>query len=248
MLQAPHIPSAGSPGYNESDVRDLLIYIQAWVKTVNHHHDVEESVMFPEIEKMAGGEEVFSGAVHQHHEFHDGLVTLLRVADEMQTDLELYSWGKSKAIIDGFAPTLVEHLRDEIRIILGLERFDSTDLSACWKTAQDYAKANGKISFLVSWSIKSLYNAFLLSHRLTYIPHALYAFVAADTNQYDLFPQVLGCCDKTYQGGNDFPPFPRLVPYAIVYWFGRTHSGAWRFNPCDFWGQPRPLPMLPANR
>lgn len=66
--------------------------------------------------------------------------------------------------------------------------------------------------------------------------------------QYDIFSLVLGCCDKTYQGGNDFPPLPRLMPYAITYWFGRTHAGAWRFNPCDFWGLPRPLPMLPENR
>ena len=246
MLQAPHIPSAGSPGYDDSDVRDLLIYIQAWVKTVNHHHDVEETVMFPEIEKMAGGEGLFSGAVHQHHKFHDGLIDLLRVVEEMQTHLASYSWADIKAVIDGFAPALVEHLRDEISIILSLERFDSTDLSAYWKKAEDAAKANGKISFLVSLSIKSLFHLFL-SLRLTYLVRP-YAFVVANMNQYDIFPQVLGCCDKTYQGGNDFPPLPRLVSYAIVYWFSRTHSGAWRFNPCDFWGQPRPLPMLPANR
>lgn len=171
MLQAPHIPSAGSPGYNESDVRDLLIYIQAWVKTVNHHHDVEETVMFTEIEKMAGGEGVFSGAVHQHHKFHDGLVDLLRVVEKMQTDLASYSWVNVKAVIDGFAPALVEHLRDEIGIILSLERLDSTGLSICWKKAEDVAKANGKISFLVSWSTKPFYNAFLLSFRLTYLVH-----------------------------------------------------------------------------
>lgn len=65
---------------------------------------------------------------------------------------------------------------------------------------------------------------------------------------YDIFPCVLGTCDKTYEGGNDFPPLPGFMPYAIKYWFGSYNSGAWRFNPCDFWGQPRPLPMLPENR
>lgn len=247
MLQALHIPSAGSPGYNESDVRDLLIYIQTWVKTVHHHHDVEESVMFPEIEKMAGDVGLFSGAVHQHHEFHDGLADLLRLAKEMQTDPAKYSWAKIKAVIDGFAPTLVEHLREEIGLILSLERLDSTDLGVCWKRTEEVAKANGKISFLVSLSIMIyLTHEFPLSR--TYIPNAPHASISANTKQYDIFPLVLGCCDKTYQGGNDFPPLPRFMPYAIIYWFGRTHSGAWRFNPCDFWGQPRPLPMLPANR
>ena len=151
MLQAPHIPSYGSPGHNPSDVRDLLTYIRTWVKTVDHHHHVEETVMFPEIEAMAGdeGEGLFSGALHQHREFHDGLDELLRVAKSMQADPSKYSWTTIKAIIDNFAPALVDHLRDEINLILSLERFDSTALSTCWKKGEDIAKANGRISFLV---------------------------------------------------------------------------------------------------
>ena len=179
MLQAPYIPSAGSPGYDESDVRDLLICIQTWVKTVHHHHDVEERVMFPEIQKMTGDEGLFSGAVHQHHEFHDGLVELLRIVEEMQTDLARYSWVDLKAIIDGFAPALVKHLRDEIGTILSLERFDSTGLGVCWKKAEDVAKANGKISFLVSLSI---INHWILRFPLprAHILLALCAFIAAN--------------------------------------------------------------------
>ena len=107
--------------------------------------------MFPEIEAMAGdeGEGLFSGALHQHREFHDGLDELLRVAKSMQADPSKYSWTTIKAIIDNFAPALVDHLRDEINLILSLERFDSTALSTCWKKGEDIAKANGRISFLV---------------------------------------------------------------------------------------------------
>jgi len=65
---------------------------------------------------------------------------------------------------------------------------------------------------------------------------------------YDVFPLVLGTSDKSYEGGNDFPPLPGVVPYAIKYWFGRRHAGAWRFNPCNYWGKPVPLPMLPENQ
>ena len=161
MIQAPHIPSAGSPGYNESDVCDLLIYIQAWVKTVNHHHDVEERIMFPSVEKMTGIEGLLSGALHQHHEFHDGLNDLLRLAEGMQIAPAKYSWVDVKAIIDGFAPALVKHLRDEIGIILSLERFDSEGLSSCWKKTQDVAKANGKISFLVSLPMSFFFRHYL---------------------------------------------------------------------------------------
>ncbi|KAH9907273.1 hypothetical protein F4778DRAFT_529547 [Xylariomycetidae sp. FL2044] len=57
---------------------------------------------------------------------------------------------------------------------------------------------------------------------------------------YDVFPCVLGCVDKTYEVGYDFPPLPKIVPYMIKYVFA-AGNGAWRFSPCDFWGRPRPL-------
>ncbi|KAI9705374.1 MAG: hypothetical protein M1820_005204 [Bogoriella megaspora] len=65
---------------------------------------------------------------------------------------------------------------------------------------------------------------------------------------YDVFPCVLGTADKTYEGGNVFPPLPSVLPYVIKYWFGAWNKGAWRFNPCDFWGQPVPLHFLPENQ
>ncbi|CAJ2501273.1 Uu.00g041260.m01.CDS01 [Anthostomella pinea] len=61
---------------------------------------------------------------------------------------------------------------------------------------------------------------------------------------YDVFPCVLGCADKTCEGGNTFPPLPGVVLYAVKYWFA-SGNGAWRFNPCDLWGQPRPLTFVP---
>lgn len=59
-----------------------------------------------------------------------GLDELLRVAESMHADPSKYSWTIIKAIIDNFAPALVDHLRDEINLLLlSLERFDSTALS-----------------------------------------------------------------------------------------------------------------------
>ena len=69
-----------------------------------------------------------------------------------------------------------------------------------------------------------------------------------DDLQYDIFPVGLGASDKTFDGGNQFPPLPWFMPYAIKYWFAGYHSGAWRFNPSDFWGKPVPLHFLPENR
>ncbi|CAD6585711.1 MAG: hypothetical protein ASARMPREDX12_002099 [Alectoria sarmentosa] len=144
------------PGYNPSDVRDLLTYIRTCLKTVDHHHHVEleETVMFPKIEAMAGdeGEGLFSGALHQHRQFHDGLDELLRVAESLRAGPSKYSWTTIKANMDNFAPALVDHLRDKINLLLlllSLERFDSTALSTYWKKAEDVAKVNGEISFLM---------------------------------------------------------------------------------------------------
>lgn len=64
--------------------------------------------------------------------------------------------------------------------------------------------------------------------------------------QYTVFPCVLGCADKTYEGGNEFPPLPWVMPYVVKFWFARG-VGAFRFNPCDFFGKPQPLAFGPNS-
>ncbi|KAI4933525.1 uncharacterized protein J4E92_003192 [Alternaria infectoria] len=59
-----------------------------------------------------------------------------------------------------------------------------------------------------------------------------------------VIPLVLGCVDRSYPGSGNFPPVPFFIPYLNAYWFARKHKGAWRFNPSDHWGNPRPLQFL----
>ncbi|KAL7933076.1 hypothetical protein V8C35DRAFT_304868 [Trichoderma chlorosporum] len=56
-------------------------------------------------------------------------------------------------------------------------------------------------------------------------------------------PMVLGLCDKTFQGGNDWPATPVSSEYIVHYIFGRKHRGSWRFLPSDTFRQPRALPF-----
>jgi hypothetical protein len=65
--------------------------------------------------------------------------------------------------------------------------------------------------------------------------------------QHDVSPLVLDNCNKTYGGGNEFPPLPAVLPYVVKYRFGRGHNGSWRFNPCGFWGKLVPLQMFLEN-
>lgn len=49
--------------------------------------------------------------------------------------------------------------------------------------------------------------------------------------------------EKTFEGGENFPPLPFFIPYLIKYWFA-AGNGAFRFCPSDFFGQPRPLAFV----
>lgn len=64
---------------------------------------------------------------------------------------------------------------------------------------------------------------------------------ASDQPKTEVFPMVLGLCDKTFQGGNSWPEMPWYAPYMVDWIFGWTHRGAWRFLPSNIHGQPRKL-------
>lgn len=57
-------------------------------------------------------------------------------------------------------------------------------------------------------------------------------------------PLALGCCDRNFEGGNNWPEMPWVGPWFVHYLMGRKHAGAWRFLPSDSWRNPRPLKYL----
>ncbi|PVH81082.1 hypothetical protein DL98DRAFT_490466 [Cadophora sp. DSE1049] len=61
-----------------------------------------------------------------------------------------------------------------------------------------------------------------------------------------VLPVGLGANDTTFEGGIHawWPPFPFFIPYLVKYWYMRKHRGAWRFCPCDVFGEPRELEFL----
>ncbi|KAL7949259.1 hypothetical protein V8C42DRAFT_310404 [Trichoderma barbatum] len=54
-------------------------------------------------------------------------------------------------------------------------------------------------------------------------------------------PMVLGLCDKTFQGGNNWPVTPIGSEYIVHHILGRKHRGSWRFLPSDTFRRPRML-------
>ena len=151
VQQAPYVPTSAEPAYKIQDVKDFLFYVQSWVKMVEHHHDTEESCMFPDIEALSGRPGLMDGPKHQHEEFTPGLDRLLQYA--ANTEAGKYRWkgtGGMQEIVDGFGASLTAHLYEEIDVFLGLDFLNSDELRKYWDKAEVFAKAQGKIGMLVS--------------------------------------------------------------------------------------------------
>ena len=150
VQQGPNVPVATDERFKAQDVVDLLFYVQSWAKMVHHHHWVEESYIFPEIEKLTGRPGFMDHLKHQHELFHDGLGGLQRYASE--TAARDYRWegpGGMRAIIDSFSEALMDHLYAEIDVFLGMESF-AAGLRQTWTEAENIAKQTGNLSMLVS--------------------------------------------------------------------------------------------------
>lgn len=120
-LQAPHVTKP-------ADIADLLFYTHAWTGTVHHHHSLEEKIFFPQMEvlaKEAGLEGVtMEGNVEQHHAFERGLEETKKWVEEVRAGKQEYDGKKLVAYIDSFAPTLTQHLHDEIETLVKLDKCD----------------------------------------------------------------------------------------------------------------------------
>ena len=123
---------------NESDVRDFLSFTNAWIQTVEHHHDTEEATMFPKLAAFTQNPDIMAGNLGQHEAFQGGLHELLDYIG--RTDARAYSATTFKGIVDGFAPALIKHLHEEITTFLALEKYDSQGLLKVWKESEEVAK------------------------------------------------------------------------------------------------------------
>jgi hypothetical protein len=137
-LQALHIPSS-SP----STVRDFLIYCQCWCESMHHHHDSEEQLFFPDIEKITGIAGLMEGNVEQHRAFTPGFEAFHAYAKSCLP--EDYDGEKVKELIDAFAVPLHRHLVDEIDTLRALDRYDSKEIRLAYKRLEKSAMDTDKV-------------------------------------------------------------------------------------------------------
>ncbi|EON97414.1 putative hemerythrin hhe cation binding domain-containing protein [Phaeoacremonium minimum UCRPA7] len=105
-------------------VPDFVSYAETWGKTVHEHHDAEETLVFPEMEELAGEPGLMEANVAQHKAFHDGVGTYQAYLADVGAGKEKYDGQRLKAIIDSFMPVLRQHLSDEIDSLMALEKYE----------------------------------------------------------------------------------------------------------------------------
>ena len=151
MLQGPHVPDAAKPErYNAQDVKDLLFYLEAWTKAVDHHHHLEETVLFPALAKLSDAAKVLvEGPVEQHAALHGGLVSLQQYITTSLDHPENYRWDKLRSVIDSFTPSLLDHLNTEPYLLLELERdCESAAVEKCMVETEKTAVNDVSLSML----------------------------------------------------------------------------------------------------
>lgn len=137
-LQAAHIPRE-----DPIVVRDFLTYCQCWSESMHHHHDAEEAVFFPTIEKISGIPGLMQRNVEQHRAFTPGFDMF---QDYARTCLPKdYDGQKIRSLIVEFAEPLTQHLHDEIETLRGLDVYDSARVRQAYQQLEKALMATDNV-------------------------------------------------------------------------------------------------------
>jgi hypothetical protein len=131
--RAPHIISG------TQQAADFLSYCSITYDFIHHHQIIEETIYFPEIEKVAGIPGLMDTNIAQHLKMEAGLERFRKFGETTRKDK--YDSEELREIISGFADAFEQHNHDEIQTILNLhDKIDSNALKAIeskmWKEAE----------------------------------------------------------------------------------------------------------------
>ncbi|KAL3464832.1 hypothetical protein BJX64DRAFT_286020 [Aspergillus heterothallicus] len=107
-LNAIYLQATGFTG--PDDTRNFLLFTKFWLDELHGHHESEETMLFPMLDTFTGTKGVMDRAEAQH-----------------RFGVEL------RRIIKGFAPALLQHLREEPLLLLEIgERFGGERFRKFW--------------------------------------------------------------------------------------------------------------------
>jgi hypothetical protein len=152
-LQSPYVKE-------EADIQDLLQYSLFWEKWLHGHHDGEENVFFPEVEKVTGQKGIMDRNVEQHHAFLPGIEAWTQniSACMKKEESQKFNAAHFKRLMDGFAPQLVQHLAEEIPTLLALDKYDIEGVKKAWHMFDKHAQSEADTVYwyLVAFSRRLL--------------------------------------------------------------------------------------------
>ncbi|KAK4946311.1 hypothetical protein LTR10_014509 [Elasticomyces elasticus] len=112
---------------------DFLLFNQKLFMILDHHHKVEDEFLFPKIESMLNRPGAMEKDTKKHESFADGLAIFEKYV--FQTKPAEFHGITFQHMIESFAPNLIQHLHDEIPMLMSLHVLDSAALLKVWKKA-----------------------------------------------------------------------------------------------------------------
>jgi hypothetical protein len=127
------------------DIADLLLYTKFWCDWIHEHHEAEERLLFPEMERITKVQGLMEKNVVQHHVFMPGLEELERYC--VGRSPEVYNGRELQRITDGFGSQLSQHLTEEIGTLQGLEIYDAVALKEAFMKFDAELRKGDKVTF-----------------------------------------------------------------------------------------------------
>jgi hypothetical protein len=137
-LQAPNLPAGDA-----TVARDFLIYCQCWSESMHHHHDAEEAIFFPEIEKITQIKGIMEKNVEQHRAFTPGFDRFYAYCKTCPP--KNYNGEKLRSLVQAFAEPLTKHLHDEIGTLRALDEHDSEKIRQAYRNFEKSLMATDNV-------------------------------------------------------------------------------------------------------
>lgn len=127
--------------------RDFLIYCQCWSESMHHHHDAEEAIFFPEIEKITNITGVMEQNIEQHRAFTPGFDEFYEYCKTCPP--KKYDGQKLRNLVETFAQPLIKHLYDEIETLRALDKYNSEEIRQAYRRFEKSLMATDNVRHIL---------------------------------------------------------------------------------------------------
>ncbi|KAM5360236.1 hypothetical protein ACJZ2D_013893 [Fusarium nematophilum] len=109
----------------DKDKLGFANYAYTWGDVLTEHHETEEAMIFPDIEKITEVPGLMEGSVSEHHAFHQGLLQYREYLDQIRGGGAEYDGQR-------LAATMHHHLVHEVEALVALDKHEDKIDWARW--------------------------------------------------------------------------------------------------------------------